>query len=132
VNGKPAVIVTSFPGAPHAPTVARLRARGQDPGRHPRGRRRVRRVARATGAAPQWRESVRREDRPALSRAENELIASENAYQSDARRFGPAAGNHPRRPLPRQRALGRGGQRRRDRFLLRLRRHYWSTTWRSR
>ena len=123
VNGKPAVHRDAASRARREPRpdAQRLPARGRDP--------RAIHVAGvdydaglATGAGANGARASPRRWRRSSARAENELIAAENRYQAHARRLGAAPGRDPRRLLPRQRALGRRGPRRRDRLLLRLRR----------
>ena len=82
VNGKPAVIVTRLPGAPRPkPSADDCRAVGEILANlHVAGVEYDASLENARGAA--WREAFAAKIAPRLSRAENELIASDNAYQS--------------------------------------------------
>jgi homoserine kinase type II len=82
VNGKPAVIVTRLPGAPRARPTAEDCARvgGILADIHVAGVAYDAAMENWRGAA--WRESFAQKLAPQLSRAENELVAAENRYQS--------------------------------------------------
>jgi homoserine kinase type II len=82
VNGKPAVIVTRLPGAPRpVPTADDCRAVGEIlAGIHVAGVEYDASLENPRGAA--WREAFAQKLAPKLSRAENELIESENRYQA--------------------------------------------------
>jgi homoserine kinase type II len=82
VNGKPAVIVTRLPGAPRPrPTPDDCRAAGEVLAAiHVAGVEYDAALDNWRGA--QWRERFAEKLEPKLTRAENELIASENRYQA--------------------------------------------------
>ena len=82
VNGKPAVIVTKLPGAPRArPTPEDCRVAGEVLAAiHVAGVEYDAALENWRGA--QWRERFAEKLEPRVSRAENELIASENRYQA--------------------------------------------------
>ena len=82
VNGKPAVIVTKLPGAPHTkPTIDDCRKVGEIlAGMHVAGVEYDASLENPRGSF--WRERFAAKIAPRLTRAENELIASENAYQA--------------------------------------------------
>jgi homoserine kinase type II len=82
VNGKPAVIVTKLPGSARArPTPHDCRLAGEVLGAiHVAGVEYDAALENWRGAA--WRESFAQKIAPKISRAENELIESENRYQA--------------------------------------------------
>jgi len=82
VNGKPAVVVTRLPGAPRTvPTADDCRAAGEILASiHVAAVEYDASLENARGAA--WREGFAQKVAPRLSRAENELIESENRHQA--------------------------------------------------
>ncbi len=82
VNGKPAAIVSRLPGAPKAkPDEHTCRAAGRIlGGLHVAAVDYDASLENARGRA--WRESFAQQLKPRLSKAQNELIAAENAYQA--------------------------------------------------